>query len=194
MKFSTRRMSALALTAIIGLTLGACGDTGGDGEEADATTTTEAAAAEPVEVTAVDYGYQGLPDSVEAGTKFTLANSSTAELHEFVAFRIPDEEKRPVSELAALPEEEAAKVFAGEPATVLVTPPGGEMIPAVGDGTLSEAGRYAIACFIPVGADPQEYMQRMQESQGGPPQGSENDGPPHVTKGMFAELTVTASE
>ena len=67
------------------------------------------------------------------------------------------------------------------------------MIPAVGDGTLSEAGRYAIVCFIPVGANPQEYMQRMQESQGGPPQGSEDDGPPHITKGMFAELTVTAA-
>ena len=194
MKFSTRRMGALALAAITSLTLGACGEDAGDGEEADATTTTEAADAGPVEVTAVDYGYQGMPDSVAAGTKFTLANSSTAELHEFVAFRIPDEEKRSVSELAALPEEEAGKVFAGPPATVLVTPPGGEMIPAVGDGTLAEPGRYAVACFIPVGANPQEYMQRMQESQGGPPQGSEDDGPPHVTKGMFAELTVTAPD
>ena len=104
MRFSTRRMGALALAAITSLTLGACGDDAGDGDEADATTTTEAAAGgETVEVTAVDYGYQGLPDSVEAGTKFTLKNSSAAELHEFVAMRIPDEETRPVSELAALP-------------------------------------------------------------------------------------------
>ena len=193
MRISTRRLSALLLAAITAMTLGACGDDAGDGDEADATTTTEAAASGEVEVTAVDYGYQGLPDSVEAGTKFTLANSSTAELHEFVAFRIPDEEKRPVSELVALPEEELGAIFQGEPATVLVTPPGGEMIPAVGDGTISEAGRYAVACFIPTGADPQEYMQRMQESQGGPPQGSESDGPPHVTKGMFAEVAVTAA-
>ena len=194
MRIGSRRMTAVALAAIVALTLGACGDDAGDdGDDAAATTTSEAAA-ETVEVTAVDYGYQGLPDSVEAGTKFTLANSSTAELHEFVAMRIPDEEKRPVSELAALPPEESEAVFAGgEPATVLVTPPGGEMIPAVGDGTLSEPGRYAIACFIPVGADPAAYMQKMQESQGGPPQGSDDDGPPHITKGMFAEVTVTAA-
>ena len=186
-------MTAVALAAITALTLGACGDDTGDGDDAGATTTTEAAA-ETVEVTAVDYGYQGLPDSVEAGTKFTLANSSTAELHELVAMRIPDEETRPGSEIAALPPEESEAIFAGgEPATVLVTPPGGEMIPAVGDGTISEPGRYAIACFIPVGADPAAYMQKMQEAQGGPPEASEDQGPPHITKGMFAELTVTAA-
>ena len=193
MKFSTRRLSVLLLACMTALTLGACGDDAGD-DEADATTTTEAAAAE-VEVTAVDYGYQGLPDSVAAGAKITFTNSSTAELHEFGAMRIPDEEKRPVSEIATLPEEEAGAIFQGPPATVLVAPPGGgETIQAVGDGTISEAGRYAIVCFIPVGADPQEYMQRMQQAQGGPPQGSEDDGPPHITKGMFAELNVTASD
>lgn len=192
MRIGTRRLSALLLAPITALTLGACGNDAAD-EEADATTTTEAAEAATVEVTAVDYGYQGLPDSVPAGTKFTLKNSSTAELHEFVALRIPDEEKRPVSEIAALPPEESGAIFQSDPATVLVTPPGGEMIPAVGDGTISEAGRYAIVCFIPTGANPQEYVQRMQQSEGGPPQGSEGDGPPHVTKGMFAELTVTAA-
>lgn len=184
-------MTALALAAVTALTLGACGDDAGD-DEADTTDTTEAAASAEVEVTAVDYGFQGLPDTVEAGTKFTLANSSTAELHEFVAMRIPDEEKRPVSEIAALPEEEAGAIFQGPPATVLVTPPGGEMIQALGDGTLNEAGRYAIVCFIPTGADPQEFLKAMEESEGGPPQGVKG-GPPHVTKGMFAELTVTGS-
>ncbi len=187
MRISTRRLSALLLAAITALTLGACGDDAGD-DEADATTTTEAAAA-TVEVTAVDYGYQGLPDSVEAGTRFTLANTSTAELHEFVAMRIPDEETRSIEELVGLSEEEQRTVFSGEPATVLVTPPGGEMIQALGDGTIDEAGRYAVACFIPTGADPQEFLQAMQESEGGPP--DVEGGPPHVTKGMYAELTVT---
>ena len=187
-------MTALALAAIAALTLGACGDTTDD--DADATTTTEAAAeAETVEVTAVDYGYQGLPDSVEAGTKFSFKNSSTAELHELVAMRIPDEEQRPVNEIAALSEEEQGKIFQGPPATVLVAPPGGEQISAVGDGTLSEPGRYAVACFIPTGADPAAYMQAMQSATDGPPEytGPGADNPPHVTKGMFAEVTVTAA-
>jgi hypothetical protein len=164
------------------LTLGACGDS------ADDATTTEAADA--VEVTLVDYGYEGLPDSVAAGTKFTVTNSSTAELHEFVAFKLPESETRSAEELLALPEEEGQAAIGGPPATVLLAPPGGgEMIEAVGDGTLSEPGRYLVACFIPTGANPQEFLEASGESQEGPPQ--VEGGPPHFTKGMRAEITVT---
>lgn len=184
-------MTVLALAAVTALTLGACGDDAADDvADDDTTATTEGATAEAVTVTLVDYGFQGLPDSVEAGTKFSVTNSSTVEVHEFVALRFPDEEKRPVSEIAALPPEEAGKIFQGPPATVLVAAPGGaEQIQAVGDGTIAEAGRYAIVCFVPTGADPQEFLKAVEESTGGPPQ--VEGGPPHVTKGMFAELTVT---
>lgn len=190
MRISTRRLSALLLAAITALTLGACGDAGDD--EADATTTTEAAAAEPVEVTLVDYGFQGLPDSVEAGTTFTVTNSSTAELHELVAFKIPESETRSVEELMALPEEEGQAALGGPPVAVLIGPPGGgEQITAVGDGTLAEPGRYLVACFIPTGADPQEYLAAAQQGGEGPPE--VEGGPPHFTKGMRAELTVTSA-
>lgn len=190
MRIAPRRMTALALAAVTALTLGACGDDAGD-DEADSTTTTEAAADETVEITLVDYGFQGLPDSVAAGTKFTVTNSSTAELHEFVAFKIPDAEKRSAEELLALPEEEGQAALGGPPAAVLIGPPGGgEMIAAVGDGTLADPGRYLVACFIPTGADPQKYMEAAQASGDEPPQ--VEGGPPHFTKGMRAELTVTA--
>ena len=187
MRTNTRRMRALALIAITALTLGACGDST---DEADSTATTEAADAGPVEVTLVDYGFQGLPNSVAAGTKFTVTNSSTAELHEFVAFKLPESETRSAEELLALPEEEGQAAIGGPPAAVLIGPPGGgEMIAAVGDGTLSEPGRYLVACFIPTGADPQAYLEASEESQEGPPQ--VEGGPPHFTKGMRAEITVT---
>lgn len=190
MRISTRRLSALLLAALTALTLGACGDDAGD-NEADATTTTEAAAA-TVDVTLVDYGFQGLPDSVEAGTTFTVTNSSTAEVHEFVAFKIPEAESRSVEEILALPEQEGQAALGGPPATVLVGPPGGApQITAVGDGTLAEPGRYLVACFVPTGADPQAYLQAAQESQGEPPQ--VEGGPPHFTQGMRAEVTVTAA-
>ena len=192
MRISTRRMAALALAAITALTLGACGDDAAD-DEADSTTTTEAAAAGTVEITAVDYGFQGLPDSVEAGTQFTFKNSSTAELHEFLAFRIPDEEKRTVAEIAALPPEEAGKIFgAGPPATALLAAPGGAQVNGLGDGTLAEAGRYAIVCFIPTGADPDLYLKAVADAKGQEPNYEGPGGPPHVTKGMFAEVSVTA--
>jgi hypothetical protein len=146
-----------------------------------------------IAVTAVDFGYEGLPDSVPAGTRLTLANSAPSELHEIVAFRLPDDETRPASELMSLPPEEMGSLFAGEPATVLLTPPGGgagEQIAAVGDGTLSEPGRYLVLCAIPTGVSPDVYLAAAAESGGGPPE-IEGGGPPHLVHGMWAELTVT---
>jgi hypothetical protein len=153
------------------------------------------AADEPnvIAVTAVDFGYEDLPDSVPAGTRLTLANRAPSELHELVAFRLPDDETRPVSELMSLPPEEMGSLFAGEPAAVLLTRPGGDasgQIAAVGDGTLSESGRYLVLCAIPTGVSPDVYLSAAAESGGGPPE-IEGGGPPHLVHGMWAELTVT---
>ena len=174
----TRPVAGLAVAA---LALAACGDD----DDAGATATEEAA--DVVEVTAIDFGYEGLPATLAAGTQLTLANASEVELHELVAFRLPDDEARPVSELVALPEEEVLATL-GEPVTVLLAPPGGDQIPAVGDGTLAEPGRYAIVCVIPTGADPDEYLQAAAASEEGPPE--VEGGPPHIAEGMFAELVV----
>ena len=143
----------------------------------------------PKTVTAADYRFENLPKSVSAGTTLTLKNSSTKELHEMVVMRLADDEKRPVKDLVALPEAEVEKVFAGQPAMVLIAPPnGGEIIKAVGDGKLTEKGRYAVTCSIPIGADPAAFLAAMQSSQGGPP--NVPGGPPHLTQGMYGEITV----
>lgn len=139
-------------------------------------------------VTAADYSFQNLPEEVDAGTTFKLENSSTKELHELVMFRIPDSETRPVSELVKLPQAEVERLL-GEPAMVLLRPPGeGEQINAVGDGKLTETGRYAVICAIPTGADPAAYLAAAQSSQGGPP--NVPGGAPHFVQGMFGEITV----
>ena len=192
-----RRAVALLLAGAALAVPAACSDDG-DGADASGTDTTETTApdtsddaAEPsvVEVRMVDYGYEGLPDEVPAGTRLTVVNESEVELHEVVAVRLPDDEERPVDELMQLPEAELMALMDGEPDTVLLAAPHGDMIPAVGDGTLSEPGRYLIACFIPTGADPDEYLAAAAESEGGPPQ--VEGGPPHFVQGMFAELRVT---
>ena len=193
-----RRLAAAPLAALVALVpLAACSS---DDDAAD-TTTTEAPAststthddhAEPAEyeVTLSDYEFTGLPDEVAAGSTLTVVNTATTELHELVAIRLPDDEERSVEELLALPEAELGAILgAGPPATVLLAPPGGEQIPAVGDGTLSEPGRYAIICSIPTGASPEEYMSAAAASNGAPPQVA--GGPPHMVHGMFAELTVS---
>ena len=192
---STRRVPRLAAPIIVtALVLAACGDD--DAAEPVATEPATPVTEPPVdetatiEVVAFDYGYEGIPDTVEAGTTFTLVNTAPGELHEFVALRLPDDEDRPVSELVTLPIEELGAVLAVDPTAVLLAlPDGGQMIPAVGDGTLTEPGRYAIICMIPEGADPQGYLDAAAASQGGPPE--VEGGPPHIALGMFAELTVT---
>lgn len=196
-----RRASSAVLVA--GLLVGAvaCGDDDDATAAAPSTTaaqTTTAPSADPgdehdhVEVTAVDFAFENLPAEIKAGTRLSLVNEAESELHELVAIRLPDEETRSVDELMALPpEEQGAIMGAAEPQTVLLAEPGGEQIPAVGDGTLTEPGRYLVLCAIPTGVVPADYLAAAAQSQGGPPE-IEGAGPPHLVQGMVAELTVVA--
>lgn len=194
---SVRRL-AVAVLGVVAVTAAGCGDDD-DGDTGTTTTveqtdTTQAAedggegaAGETIEVVAFDYGFNGLPETVAAGTKLTLVNESTEEVHELVAFPLPADEERSVEQLLQLPEEELAFLETTEPAAVLVAPPDSEGMAVVGDGTLLEPGRYAIVCFIPVGADPEEFLAAAEGSEGPPDVAG---GPPHFTEGMFAELVV----
>jgi len=179
----TRIARLLAAVALLGAVAVACSDD--DDTSADAPADD---APDTVAVELVDYAFVGLPASVPAGTKLTVTNSSAAEMHELVAIRIPDTETRTVAELLQLPEEEADAIFGDTmPATVLLAAPGGPQVDAVGDGTIAEPGRYAVVCFIPTGADPDEFLAAAEGSDG-PPEVA--GGPPHAMNGMFAELVV----
>lgn len=219
-----RRLAPLAIAGVLALSLAACG---GDDDD-DASDTTAAAAAETTEpaaettepaadttqpptsehadhqtvaVDGIDYGYENLPDEVPAGTMLSFTNTSDKEAHELVAFLLPEEETRPVSELMELPPDELFAMFTGEPAMVLIAGPGEEGMAVVGDGTLTEPGRYLIACAIPIGADPAEIMAPpSSDPAASAPEGSEpsgppeaEGGPPHFTAGMYGELVVTAA-
>jgi hypothetical protein len=183
------RVSVAAVVAL--LSLAACGDDDDDdtgSASGSGTEVTEAEAGATIEVTAVDYGFEGLPDTIEAGSKLSLTNSSDKEAHELVAILIPEGEERPVEELISLPEEEIDAIFgSAEPATVILAAPGQTDQPGavVGDGTITEPGRYAVVCFLPVGGDPAVVLDPNAE---GPP--DTGDAPPHAAQGMFAELTV----
>jgi plastocyanin len=212
-----RRLAPLAIAGVLALSLAACG---GDDDDADATDTTAAAAettapaADPtapstsahadhqtVAVDGIDYGYENLPAEVPAGTMLSFTNTSDKEAHELVAFLLPEEETRSVEELVQLPPEELFAMFTGEPAMVLIAGPGEEGMAVVGDGTLTEPGRYIIACAIPIGADPAEIMAPPSSDPAeSAPEGSEpsgppeaEGGPPHFTAGMYGELLVTAA-
>ena len=120
---------------------------------------------ETVEVTAVDYAFEGVPDTIPAGTvALRLTNSSEEEEHEMVVFRRAPGGDLTFDELLELPEEEAESQI--EFATAAFAPPG-ETATALAELT---PGQYAMVCFIPVG--------------GG------EEGPPHFTEGMKQEFTV----
>lgn len=177
-------VGAAALTTVVG----ACG---GDDNTASPTTTVAADEAASVEIVAVDFAFEDLPARVPAGTTLRMRNASSVELHEFIAYRLADGEQRSAEDLMALPEQELGALFAREPDFGLVAAPGESSFPVIGDGTLTEPGRYLVFCAIPMGADPDQAIAAMQEaaqSQSGPPQ--IEGGPPHFTAGMYAELTV----
>jgi hypothetical protein len=187
-----RRHAGVALIALTGLGLASC--SGDEPPVADTTTqdtdgTVEVVAASDgaVEVSLVDFAFVGLPSAVPSGTRLSVVNDAEAELHELVAFRLLEDEGRPVDELARLTPPELIEAL-GEPVTVLLAEPGGEQIPAVGDGTLVTPGRYAVMCFIPTGVEPQVYLAAAAEADDGPPR--VEGGPPHFVRGMVAELTV----
>jgi hypothetical protein len=185
-----RKIALLAIAAFTGLI--ACG---GDDTSIDTTVEPPAPTTTPVvdddgvlTIELSDFAFGGLPESVPAGTKLAVENTSNVELHEVVAFKVKDGETRSAEELLALPEEELLAVAGPAPTTVLLAAPGGEQIEALGDGTLAEPGRYLLLCAIPTGVAPDEYLAAAAEATGGPP--DVDGGPPHFSHGMFAELVV----
>ena len=124
-----------------------------------------------VDVTAVDYAFDGVPQTLDAGlVTFVLTNDSEAgEFHEISLVKLQDDADLSVEELVALPEEEAE--------ALIESFGGGAFAPPMAtSGTVIELtpGRWVYACFIPVGS--------VGETEG--------TGPPHAVEGMVGELIV----
>lgn len=118
------------------------------------------------DVVAVDYAFEDVPESVEAGTvAFTLKNEGEED-HEMLLFKKAPGETRSAEEILndpAIQEEGPPGEFAG----AAFAPPGGE------GATFSEltAGDYVMVCFVPTGGD--------------------EEAPPHAAQGMYAEFSVS---
>lgn len=164
-------------------------------EEAAPTATEEAPdppegeAGDTLELTAVDYAYDGVPGEVSAGTQLALVGAPDAEPHEAVVFRLADDETRSAQEILAEGGPDAPPP--GEFAGVLIAPPGGAPgFAPEGPVVLDQPGRYLLVCFIPVGTTPDAFAALAEG--GGTAADLPATGPPHFTQGMAAELTVAA--
>jgi hypothetical protein len=190
-----RRMAAaVAATALL---LAACGDDAADDTPPPADQQPDDGdngdEAETITVGAFDYGYTDLPGEIAAGTTIVMRNDSDAEVHEILAFRLPDDEDRPIQDLMQLSEEELMPLL--DMRGVALAPPGADStalpVPPL---TLEQPGRYVFLCIIPTNAPPDEVMAAVQafvesgEEEGAPDY--PETGPPHFVNGMFAEVHV----
>lgn len=176
---TTRRIrlrTAAVLSASL-VALAGCGDDEGD------------ALPESVEIVASDYAFGDLPARIGPETTLTMRNTSTTEVHELVAFALPDDVDGTAAEILELPEEQLESFLDGPPALVIIAGPGGEPVVPVGDGTLPNPGRYLVFCAIPTGADPDEFLAAAATSDGPP---DIPGGPPHFLHGMAATVEVVA--
>lgn len=142
-----------------------------------------------IEVTGSDYEFAGVPALVAPGAELTFTNASDAEVHEMIVVKVIDGETRTLQEILELPntESEGLLEFQG----VLVAMPGEDGANPEGEGssiTVSEAGRYAVVCFIPQGADPAAVEAAIAAGGEGPP--DLGGGTPHALLGMAAEFTI----
>lgn len=176
-----RRVIAVACLAAIAALSSACSS---DDDAADTTTTEAPLEVTTISVTAKNYEFEGVPDTIAAGSTISLTTAADSEPHEFVAVLIPAGETRSVDELLALPEAELGALFAEEPPLVTIALPGAtdQPGPVVGDGTLTEPGRYIYLCSFPQGTT----VEDVNNAQGP----LEGDAPPHFTLGMAGELIV----
>lgn len=122
-------------------------------------------AADQIDVSGIDYGFEGLPDTIDAGRvaiRFTN-NTEMDEPHELVLMRKVEGVTETASELLALPEEELmSKII---PAAVVFADAKDGTGVALVD---LEAGNYVAVCMIP----------------------THGDGAPHAMNGMVADVEV----
>lgn len=151
-----------------------------------------------VEVTGVEYAFEGLPTSLPAGTQLGLTNAG-AEVHEMILVRIADDTTETLDELLAMeaqgrdPIEEGLVEMIGDTGPLFAGPG----TTAEGTLPLDREGNYVVLCFIPQGltdmsvllglgpeADPADMPPEVQAIMA---------QPPHFTLGMIQEFTVTAA-
>lgn len=127
---------------------------------------------ESVDVSAVDYAFEGVPTTLAAGeTNFRFTNDGE-EVHEMILIRYLDENTK-LEDLLEMSDKEAQEKIQFVAASF--GPPGTEDVETVP----LESGKYAMVCFVPVGATDIEALES-----------GEVQGPPHVTEGMSTEFTV----
>ena len=178
-------LATAALVAALAVTMVACTGTGAapsasSGVSPSADTSASAPAAADVTVTAVDFGYEGVPAEVPSGTTLGLTNTGQ-EVHEMVVVRKLPTTTQSFEELLAMPQDQALGLV--QDVGFAFAEPGKTSTDVV---TTGEPGAYLMVCFIPAGTTSLPSMDPNSSEE--PSLGT---GAPHFTLGMTKEFTVT---
>jgi hypothetical protein len=125
-----------------------------------------------VQVTGIEYEFQGLPKTLPAGKTAIQFTDAGTELHMLDLFRIKTKDS--LKKLLALPQKDVAKKVQDIGSADVTTLGGTEYVFAD-----LKPGRYGAVCFFPVGATSLDALRNSK-------------GAPHWKQGMYQEVTVQA--
>ena len=129
------------------------------------------------DVTTTEYKFAGLSKTFTPGPIAVKLIDTGAEIHEMAALRLKTKDS--VKKVLGLSENEQQKKAENVGAAFVQK---GETDFIIFD--FSKPGRYAIACFLPVGSTSEKEAEEKSHEHGG--------GTPHWKKGMYAGVTVQA--
>lgn len=127
-----------------------------------------------VAVRAVEYEFEGIEDSYEAGPISFEVTNAGAELHELVLLRKKEGTSESYEQLLEMPEAEAQTKLDTVGGTFVERGETGYFVADL------DGGEYLAVCFIPVGL-----------TSDGAESGEQPKGPPHFTRGMRTIFSVS---
>jgi hypothetical protein len=130
-----------------------------------------------LDVTGIEYEFEGLPKTVPAGKVAFRFTDTGAELHELQVFRVKGKDS--VKKIVGLSEKEQRKK--GEQLGGTFAEQGQTSYAFV---DMAKPGRYGVVCHLPVGSTSVEAAEEAGEA---------HDAKSHAQRGMYATITVESS-
>jgi hypothetical protein len=128
-----------------------------------------------LDVTGIEYEFQGLPKTLPAGKVAIRFTDNGTEFHELAIFRVKGKDS--VKKVVGMSEKEQAKKIEEIGGTFATQ---GQTSYAIAD--MSKPGRYGIVCFLPVGSTSEQATEEAAKKH----------AKEHWQQGMLATITVEA--